>query len=144
MTSNFSHPIIDKYIESNEFGRLLGIDFTIQEPGICFSKILVNSEHSAIPKVAHGGFTAALMDATMGVGALSLVCREMKVVSTIEIKISFFNPVLINTIVSCKSYCVRQGKSILFMEGELRDESNRILAKGSGSFNAYPAESVLF
>jgi uncharacterized protein (TIGR00369 family) len=144
MPTNFSHPIIDKYIESNEFGRLLGIDFIIEEPGTCAYTILVDSKHSAIPKVAHGGFVAALMDATMGVGALSLVCKEMKVVSTIEIKTSFFNPVLTNSVITCKSSCIRQGKSILFMEAEILDSTNRLLAKGSGSFNAYPAESVLF
>jgi uncharacterized protein (TIGR00369 family) len=144
MTTNFSHPIIDKYIESNEFGKLLGIDFTIEKPGICTYSILVDSKHSAIPKVAHGGFIAALMDATMGVGALSLVCQHMKVVSTIEIKTSFFNPVLINSVIICQSQCIRQGKSILFMEAELKDSTNRLLAKGSGSFNAYPAESALF
>jgi uncharacterized protein (TIGR00369 family) len=144
MTTNFSHPIIDKYIESNEFGRLLGIDFTLEEPGICIYNILVDNKHSAIPKVAHGGFVAALMDATMGVGALSLVCNEMKVVSTIEIKTSFFNPLPTNSLVTCKSYCIRKGKSIVFMEAELRDSSNRLLAKGSGSFNAYPVESVEF
>jgi len=43
MTTNFSHPIIDKYIESNEFGKLLGIDFTIEKPGICTYSILVDS-----------------------------------------------------------------------------------------------------
>lgn len=144
MTENFSHPIIDKYIESNEFGKLLGIDFTVKEPGICIYSFRVDSKHSAIPKVAHGGFVAALMDATMGVGALSLVCNEMKVVSTIEIKTSFINPVLTNSMVTCKSYCIRRGKSILFMEAELIDSTNRLLAKGSGSFNAYSANSALF
>jgi uncharacterized protein (TIGR00369 family) len=144
MTENFSHPIIDKYIESNEFGKLLGINFFIEEPGICSYTLIVDSKHSAIPKVAHGGFIAALMDATMGVGALSLVCHDMKVVSTIEIKTSFINPVLTNTKVTCKSYCIRKGKSIVFMEAELVDSTDRLLAKGSGSFNAYPADSVLF
>jgi uncharacterized protein (TIGR00369 family) len=142
--NDFSHPLIDKYIQTNEFGRLLGIDFNIDEPGVCVYNILVDTKHSAIPKVAHGGFVTALMDATMGVGALSLVCNEMKVVSTIEIKTSFINPVLTNTTITCKSVCIRQGKSILFMEAELLDSTNRLLAKGSGSFNAYPAESVLF
>lgn len=144
MTENFSHPIINKYIESNEFGRLLGIDFTIKKPGICEYSVLVNSKHAAIPKVAHGGFIAALMDATMGVGALSLVCDKMKVVSTIEIKTSFINPVLTNSMVTCKSFCIRKGNSILFMEAELTDSTNKLLAKGSGSFNAYSVDSVLF
>ena len=144
MTGNFSYPIIDKYIESNEFGRLLGIDFSIEKPGICVYSLEVDTKHAAIPRVAHGGFIAALMDATMGVGALSLVCDEMKVVSTIEIKTSFINPVLTNSRVTCKSFCIRRGKSIVFMEAELTDSTNRLLAKGSGSFNAYSVNSVLF
>ncbi len=144
MTNIYSHPIIEKYIENNEFGKLLGIDFIIEEAGICVYSLQVDTKHTAIPKVAHGGFVAALMDATMGVGALSLVCQEMKVVSTIEIKTTFINPVLTNSIITCKSQCIRKGKSILFMEAELTDSTHRLLAKGSGSFNTYPAESALF
>ena len=143
MTNHFRHQIIDKYVENNEFGKLLGIDFTITEPGICVYNVLVETKHSAVPNVAHGGFIAGLMDATMGVGALSLVCEQMKVVSTIEIKTTFINPVLTNTEITCISYCIRHGKTIVFMEAELKDSNNRLLAKGSGSFNTYPALSVV-
>jgi acyl-coenzyme A thioesterase PaaI-like protein len=61
MTNHFTHPIIDKYVENNEFGKLLGIDFTITEPGICVYNVLVETKHSAVPNVAHGGFIAGLI-----------------------------------------------------------------------------------
>jgi uncharacterized protein (TIGR00369 family) len=143
MQKPYNHIIIEKYIESNEFGKLLGIDFNIQEPGICEYRFNVNNTHTAIPKVAHGGFVAALMDATMGVGALSLVCEEMKVVSTLEIKVSFYQPVLSNSEVVCVSSCLKKGKSILFMEAELKNISGQLLAKGSGTFNAYQVEKAI-
>jgi uncharacterized protein (TIGR00369 family) len=143
MKKAFQHIIIDKYIESNEFGKLLGIDFEIHEPGVCEYRFNVNHSHTSIPKVAHGGFVAALMDATMGVGALSLVCEEMKVVSTLEIKVSFYQPVLSNSEVICVSTCLKKGKSILFMEAELKNLEGLILAKGSGTFNSYQVEKAL-
>jgi uncharacterized protein (TIGR00369 family) len=144
MQKTFNHIIIDKYIESNEFGKLLGIDFNIIEPGVCEYRFEVNHIHTSIPKVAHGGFVAALMDATMGVGALSLVCEDMKVVSTLEIKVSFYQPVLSNSQVRCVSTCLKKGKSILFMEADLKNLNGQLLAKGSGTFNAYQVEKVLF
>lgn len=144
MQKTFNHVIIDKYIESNEFGKLLGIDFRIIEPGFCEYRFEVNRVHTSIPKVAHGGFIAALMDATMGVGALSLVCEEMKVVSTLEIKVSYYQPVLSNSEVICVSSCLKKGKSILFMEAILKNLNGQLLAKGSGTFNAYKVEKAFF
>ena len=135
--------IIQKYINHNEFGRLLGLEFKIPELGECLYHFHVDSKFTSTPKVAHGGFIAALMDATMGVGALSLVCDEMKVVSTLEIKVSFLRPVKSQSEVFCRSNVVKKGKTIIFMSAELRDSDNNLYATGSGTFNCYDAVKAL-
>lgn len=134
--------LIQKYIEHNAYGRLLGMHFSILEPGICFYTCLVSSELAATPKAAHGGFVASLLDATMGVGALSLVSKEGNVVSTLEMKVTFLQSVEVNTTVFCTSRCIKQGNSILFMEAELKNEMNEILAISSGTFKKYQAEKA--
>jgi uncharacterized protein (TIGR00369 family) len=89
------HPLILHYIKMNRFGHLLGMDFSIQSPGKVEYKLNIKEEHLATPISAHGGVISALLDATLGVGALSAVCEEEKVVSTIEMKVSFLRPVLL-------------------------------------------------
>jgi uncharacterized protein (TIGR00369 family) len=88
--------LINKYIQSNQFGKLIGMDFTIIEPGKIEYKLLISKEHLATPNAAHGGVIAALMDGLLGVTGLSAVAAEGKVVSTMEYKISYFNPAFLN------------------------------------------------
>lgn len=136
------HPLIQKYIEHNAYGRLLSMDFQLIEPGICHYFCNVSPELAATPLAAHGGFVSSILDATLGVGALSLVYSENKVVSTLEMKISFLQPVTLNTSVKCISRCLKRGNSILFMEAELVNSQNELLATGSGTFKSYDAQKA--
>ena len=136
------HPLVQKYIEHNAFGRLLGMEFEIQQPGVCIYSCSISEELTATPRAAHGGFVASILDAAMGVGALSLVCSNGQVVSTLEIKVSFLQPALKNSTVYCTSKCLKKGASILFMEAELVNDQNEIVAIGSGTFKSYSAEKA--
>ena len=79
------HPLIQKYIEYNAFGRLIGMSFNITQPGIVEYSMTIRPEHLATPKAAHGGLIAGFLDAVVGVGALSVVCEEGMIVSTVEV-----------------------------------------------------------
>ena len=136
------HPLILHYIEMNRFGRLLGMDFSIQSPGNVEYKLNVKEEHLATPVSAHGGVISALLDATLGVGALSAVCEEEKVVSTIEMKVSFLRPVLLGDVLLATSEIIKKGNRILFAEATIRNQKDQIVAKASGTLNAYPKEKA--
>lgn len=136
------HPLILHYIEMNRFGRLLGMDFLIQSPGKVEYKLNVKEEHLATPVSAHGGVISALLDATLGVGALSAVCEEEKVVSTIEMKVSFLRPVLLGDVLLATSEIIKKGNRILFAEATIRNQKDQIVAKASGTLNAYPKEKA--
>ena len=84
------------------------------------------------------------MDATMGVCALTQVVRENKVVSTIEMKISFVSPALIGKKLIGTAKTIKKGKRIIFIEGEIHNEEGKLIAMGSGTFNVYPAEKAGF
>ena len=81
--------LIDQYIANNQYGKLLGMNFSILEPGLVNYSLTINEHHLATPFTAHGGCIASLLDATMGVGALSLVSSKNQVVATVEMKINF-------------------------------------------------------
>ena len=133
------HPIIQKYVEFNEFGRLVGMSFNITQPGIVDYSLTVQREHLATPKAAHGGLIAGFLDAVVGVGALSVVCEEGMIVSTVEMKVSYFEPILLGDRIIGTSKLMKRGKRILFVEGEVRNQHGDLVAKASATMNAYPA-----
>jgi acyl-CoA thioesterase len=133
------HPIIQKYIEFNAFGRLIGMSFNITQPGIVDYSLSIQAEHLATPKAAHGGLIAGFLDAVVGVGALCVVCEEGMIVSTVEMKVSYFEPVLLGDQILGKSKMMKRGKRILFMEGEVLNQHGVLVAKASATLNAYPA-----
>lgn len=126
--------LIEQYIESNFFGKLLGMDFEIIEPGKVVYKLEIADNHLATPNAVHGGCLSSLLDATMGVGALSLVEKDFCVVSTLELKVSFLESVLINDKLISISNIIRKGRKIIFAEADIKNQNGQLVAKGSGTF----------
>ena len=144
MKELLNHPLIQSYIESNNFGRLLGMNFDILDHGVVIYSMLVTENHLATPIAAHGGSVAALIDASMGVCALSEVIMDHKVVSTIEMKMSFVAPGILGDTLMAKAKIVKSGQRLLIVEGEIRNQNDKLIAVASGTFNAYPADKAGF
>ena len=144
MINYLNHPIVQGYIKANRFGRLLGMNFEVVGPGDVNYTMAVTESHLATPIAAHGGSISALMDASMGVCALSQVLADNKVVSTIEMKISFVSPGLLGDTLFGTASIVKTGKRILFVEGKIVNQKGAIIAVATGTFNSYPSEKAGF
>ncbi len=144
MTELLNHPIVKGYIKANNFGRLLDMNFNIVKHGEVVYSMEITKEHLATPIAAHGGSISALMDASMGVCALSEVILENKVVSTIEMKLSFVAPALLGDTLTAQANVIKKGRRILFVEGEIRNQEGKLISIASGTFNAYPMEKAGF
>lgn len=136
------HPIIQAYIDGNAFGETLGMDFELREPGSVAYFLTVAQKHLATPKAAHGGVLAAFADAILGVGALSLSSASGNVVSTVEFKINYLAPALLGDELTGMSRLLKAGRSLIFMEGEIKNQRNELVATASGTFNQYPVEKL--
>lgn len=136
------HPLIQSYINQNRFGELLGMSFLIKSPGSIEYQLKVSENHLATPKAVHGGLISALLDATVGVGALTLVCEDDKVVSTVEMSVKFFEPALLHDELTATSELMKRGNRLIFMEGKVFNGNNTLIAKASATLNAYPAEKA--
>lgn len=144
MTDLINHPVLQFYIKSNHFGSLLGMNFQVDGPGKINYSMEVEERHLATPKAAHGGAVCTLMDATMGVCALSKVIEYNQVVSTIEMKISFVSPALKGDTLNGTAEVIKAGHRLLFIEGRIENQKGELIATASGTFNAYPAEKAGF
>ncbi len=138
------HPLILRYNQSNQFGKLLGMNFNIIKAGEVEYFLKLNESHLATPKAAHGGSIAALIDGALGVAALSAVCEENKVVSTIEFKLNYFSPALVKDEIVARAKVEQKGKRIIFCSCEVicANRNNTVIAKAIGTFNAFEASKA--
>jgi uncharacterized protein (TIGR00369 family) len=133
--------LIEKYIEQNAFGKFVGMSFNILEPGTVEYHLTVQQQHMATPLAAHGGVIASLIDGALGVAALSLVYEQNKVVSTVEYKLNYLGPALLNDHLTARAKVEHRGKRILIVSCDLYclNRQNKLLAKALGTFNSYDA-----
>lgn len=133
--------ILLKYNEVNKFGKLLGLKLEVIRPGIIEYKMMVTDDHLSNPYAAHGGAIAAMMDAVLGVAALSLAVESRKLVSTVEYKINYFAPISKGDSLIGKGEVIFQGNRLIHSEGKIFSNDNlQLLCSGSGTFNSYPVE----
>ena len=131
--------LIEEYIKSNHFGAFIGMDFELLNPGKTLYTIEIKNQHLATPNMAHGGLISALLDASMGVGALSMVAENNQVVSTVEMKVNFLRAVRLGDKLSATSIVVRKGKNTIVMQSEARNQDDKLVAVSSGTFFILPA-----
>lgn len=134
--------IIEAYKESNKFGNDLGMNLISAGEGKAHYQLEISEKHMATPVAAHGGVIASLMDGTLGVAALAEAINKHHVVSTIEFKINYTNPVYTGDILDSKAEVLHAGKRIIVCEGKIFNQSGDLVAKGTGTFNSYPAEKA--
>jgi len=142
MSNLLKDQILSAYNHGNNFGRLLGMEFTVLENGEIEYTLKICNDHLATSSTAHGGVIAAFADALLGVGALSKAAEFGNIVSTVEFKVSYFKPVKINDFIIGRTILLKAGKSIIFMEGEIRNDRDELVAKANGTFNQYPAQKI--
>lgn len=134
--------LLEQYNANNQFGKNLGMRFEVKHPGLVHYHLKISSDHLATPKAAHGGVISALMDAMLGVCALSASSLEKKVVSTVEFKTNFLAPAFLGDELLGISKIIQKGSRIYVVSGEVfcPSRNNTLIATGMGTFNAYPAE----
>jgi uncharacterized protein (TIGR00369 family) len=132
------HPIIRQYIEWNKFGSLLGMQFEIVEPGKVMYKMSIRQMHLATPFAAHGGSVAALMDAALGVAALSKVCQDNLIVSTVSLQVQYMHPAFLDDELTVTAEVTKAGKRLLFVDAKIVNQKGQMIGSGTATMNAYP------
>lgn len=136
--------IIEQYIKDNNFGRVVGMDFKIIEPGVVHYFLTINESHLSTPRATHGGVIAAMMDGVLGVAALSKTVLENRIVSTVEFKINYLAPSLLGDELVGVGKIENAGKRLIITSGDIicTNRNNILIAKAMGTFNAYPVEKA--
>ena len=107
------------------------------EPGHVRLSVQVAEEHKNNLGIAHGGVILTLLDIALGSAARTAAGVP---VMTIDMHSAFLSPG--RGELFGEGRVLRQGRSLIFSEGEVRDAEGNLVAKGSGVFKtAKPHEA---
>ncbi|MBC74741.1 MAG: hypothetical protein CME64_01880 [Halobacteriovoraceae bacterium] len=131
----------ETFIKGNKFDRHMNMNFKIVDPGHIEYTMKIGEDHVSFGNVAHGGGISALMDATLGLAALSQTVPEGLLVSTVEFKMNFLRPAHVGDSLKGIGKVEHNGKSLIIANANIYlNDTDVLVAKGLGTFNKYPME----
>lgn len=104
-------------------------------------KMTITEEHLSSPESCHGGALSGFMDAVLGVPVLSYAVSRDMLCSTVEFKMNFLGPAKLGDVITGSNSIDFKGKSLVVSSASLYNETTqKIVAKGMGTFNLYPTK----
>lgn len=142
----FDNPI-EIYKRINRFAQENGMELTVKTVGESIYKMTVLEKHLSSPNVCHGGVVAGFMDSVLGSAALSVSFQSEALVSTVEFKINYFQPLFLGDTLIGRGKVDFEGKKLISSTGEIfkiTPEGEVLVAKAIGTFNKYPLDKTEF
>ena len=127
------------YTELVKFDKFLGMKLHVYEPGKITYTLEIMDNHLTAPDQCHGGVISAMMDALLGVTALSLAVSQGNLCSTVEYKMNYMSTAKPGDIIEGSAVVDFSGSTIICTSGVIKEiQSGRLIAKGMGTFLQYP------
>jgi len=123
----------------HQFAELIGLVFENIDKGRSICKLEVKDELFNPQNVVHGGVLYSMADTGMG-GALYPLLESDEYCATIEIKISYFNPVRTG-LLECSTTLVNKGKTIASLESVVSN-NGLLVAKATGSYSIFKPDKT--
>ncbi len=131
--------LVHLFKKINQFDRHFGLSFTVDGPGLATYELIIADQHLSSPGVAHGAVVAAMMDAQLGITALSLAVIDHQLCSTVELKTNFLQPAKLGDHLIGIGEVDFKGKSLIVVSAKIQHKtSGELIARGMGTFNLYP------
>jgi len=111
--------------------RLIGWQAQKVADGHAIITLAAGPQHANPMGTLHGGILCDIADAAMGM-AFDSTLAEGQSFNTIELKINFFRPVWTAQL-KAEGKVIRRGSKIGYLECEITDESDRLVAKSAST-----------
>ena len=112
-------------------GKLLGLTIVSSGAGRATVEFEASARYANPMGTLHGGVFCDLADAAMGIAYLGTLAQG-ETATTIELKINFLRPVW-NEKLRAEAKVVRAGKVLGFIECDILDERQRLVARASST-----------
>ena len=118
------------------FAEQLGVRVGYKRIGDVGLELTLVEAHMNSWQVAHGGVVVSVLDIAMGMSAKSLDEASIGA-TTVELKTNFIKAATGRVV--ARGLAQRAGRSLVFAEGELRNDAQELLARATGTFKLrYP------
>lgn len=114
------------------FADHLGLELEHHGAGRCRLAVTLKPQLLNSWRVAHGGVVMTLMDIALSLAGRT-VDEHVIGAATVDLNLSFIAPGGGNRLVA-DGRVLRAGRSLAFCEGEVRDDTGSLVAKGLGTF----------
>ena len=111
--------------------RLIGFEAKDIADGRATVVLAAGPQHANPMGTLHGGVLCDIADAAMGIAFASTLAPEESF-TTVELKINFFRPVW-QPQLKAQGTVVGRGRTIGYVECEITDEENRLVAKAAST-----------
>jgi len=111
--------------------RLIGFETKESADGRAVVILDAGPQHANPMGTLHGGILCDIADAAMGIAFASTLAPDESF-TTIELKINFFRPVW-KAILTAEGKVVRRGSRVGYVECEITDENDRMVAKAAST-----------
>jgi uncharacterized protein (TIGR00369 family) len=112
-----------------------GIQVTHVDAGHVVLRFEASEKHHQPNGVVQGGVLTAIADAAMGMAGMTV--QEVGWANTtIELKINFIRPV-IRGLVTAEAKVVQAGKTVIFLEAEVKNEDGKLAALATSTVLAF-------
>jgi uncharacterized protein (TIGR00369 family) len=114
------------------FVHFCGIEPVSSEPGLTRLRVRLEDHHMNQLGIAHGGITMTLLDVALGTAARS--GSDKSAVMTLDMQTQFISPG--RGTLSAEGRIVKAGRSLVFVEADVHDETGTLVAKASAIFKS--------
>ena len=118
-------------VETN-FNDLLGLEFVSSADGVYVLALRIKPEHLNLQGFVHGGVLCTMLDTAMSRAFLGDLPGQHRSGATLELKINFLKGVRNGTL-TATGRLVTETRRTAYVEGEIRDEDNSLVARSSGT-----------
>jgi uncharacterized protein (TIGR00369 family) len=111
-----------------------------ETPGRTVWRMLADERFANPVGIVQGGFVAAFADSAMGAASVTWA-KERKVFSAnAEIKVSFMKPARVGSTLTCSAFVVSGGSRAAFLECDVTDDDDRLIARATSTYLLTPRE----
>ena len=119
---------------SYPFQRLLGFRKVLHDTDVARFELDLHADLTNIVGLPHGGVHAALLDTALGsAGCFNGAGQPVRKAVTLNLNISFVSAPA-GAMLVAEGRRIGGGRTIYFCEGEVRDDTGRLVARASGTF----------
>lgn len=129
------------YRETCSYDRVMGLQLSMEQPGQVRYRLTITEQHLSSAGACHGGVLAGMMDATLGLTAVSWAVPQGKLCATVEFKINYLRPALLGHELEGVGVIDHAGSRLIVSSATISDiHTGQAIAKGLGTFNLYPLQ----